>query len=307
MKKIAYQGWPTCWQLSNGKVDLVVTGDVGPRVIRFGFSGGANEFKEYAEQLGGRGEKEWRIRGGHRLWHAPEAMPRTYWPDNAPVEVTEVPGGLRAVQPIEGHTGIQKELELKLDAKQPRVSVTHRLTNRGVWPVPLAPWALTVMAPGGTCIIPQPPRGEHPRDLLPCQTLTLWPYTNLADPRWTWGRKYILLRQESDAARSVPQKLGAFVPDGWAAYSNGGRLFVKAFHALSGAAYPDSGCCFETFTNHEMLEVETLGPRVTLEPGGCAEHLEEWWLAEGAPAPKNDADAERDVLPEVKRFLRGRK
>ena len=50
------------------------------------------------------------------------------------------------------------------------------------------------------------------------------------------------------------------VPDGWAAYANGGRLFVKRFVTQSTGAYPDWGCSVETFTNDEMIELETLGP-----------------------------------------------
>jgi len=46
-----------------------------------------------------------------------------------------------------------------------------------------APWALTVMPPGGTCIIPLLPRGTHPEDLLPGNLLTLWLYTDMSDPR----------------------------------------------------------------------------------------------------------------------------
>ena len=29
---------------------------------------------------------EWKPWGGHRLWAAPEAMPRTYSPDNSPID-----------------------------------------------------------------------------------------------------------------------------------------------------------------------------------------------------------------------------
>ena len=46
MEKIAYRGWPNCYRLANGIVDLIVTGDVGPRIIRFGFAGDVNELKE---------------------------------------------------------------------------------------------------------------------------------------------------------------------------------------------------------------------------------------------------------------------
>src|SRR5688500_11349363 len=106
MEKIDYKGWPNCYRLSNGVVDLVITTDVGPRVIRFGFLGEDNEFKEYAEMSGKTGGDEWRIYGGHRLWHAPEAAPRTYFPDNAPVQIEEHAGFVRLIQSVETTTGI---------------------------------------------------------------------------------------------------------------------------------------------------------------------------------------------------------
>ena len=43
------------------------------------------------------------------------------------------------------------------------MTLTHRLTNVGQKPTDLAPWALTVMAPGGVEIIPLPPKGAPPR------------------------------------------------------------------------------------------------------------------------------------------------
>jgi hypothetical protein len=44
VEKIEYKGWRNCYQVSNGEVALVVTSDVGPRVISFGFVGGQNLF-----------------------------------------------------------------------------------------------------------------------------------------------------------------------------------------------------------------------------------------------------------------------
>ena len=71
IEKIAWQGWANCYRISNGEVEAVVTTDVGPRVMRFGFVGGQNLFKEFSDQLGKSGEKVWVARGGHRLWFAP--------------------------------------------------------------------------------------------------------------------------------------------------------------------------------------------------------------------------------------------
>ena len=112
MEKVEYGGWPNCVKLSNGKIELVITTDVGPRVIRLGFVGGQNLMREYASMLGKTGGDEWRIFGGHRLWHAPEAKPRTYSPDNGPVEYEWNGRTLRLTQPVEADTGIQKQMEI---------------------------------------------------------------------------------------------------------------------------------------------------------------------------------------------------
>ena len=94
-------------------------------------------------------------------------MPRTYAPDNGPVEVTAEGAGVRAVQPVEASTGIQKEMAVRLAESGSAVEVTHRLTNRNPWPVELSPWALTMMAPGGVSVTGFPPRGRHPEVLPP--------------------------------------------------------------------------------------------------------------------------------------------
>jgi hypothetical protein len=80
-----YAGWPHCYRLTNGEVEVVVTTDVGPRVIRCGFAGGQNLFKEFRDQLGKSGEPDWQPRGGHRLWLAPESVDLSYGLDNSPV------------------------------------------------------------------------------------------------------------------------------------------------------------------------------------------------------------------------------
>ena len=299
IEKVPYKGWPNCYRMTNGQIELIVTSDVGPRIIRFGFVGDENEFKEYPDQMGKSGEKEWRIYGGHRVWHAPEAQPRTYAPDNSPIEIRTEGGRIHAIQPVEAATGIQKEMEIRMTADAPRVEVLHRLRNKNPWAVEFAPWVLTVLAPGGRAIIPMPPRGQHPQVLEPTHPLVLWAYTDFRDKRWTLGFKYITLQQDPKASK--PQKVGAMVPDGWAAYARNGRLFVKKFSMVKNATYPDFGSSVETFTNADMLELETLGPLSKLEPGAAVEHTERWWLYKGVSLESPDDDAiDRAVLPRVR-------
>ena len=300
VEKIEYAGWSGCHRLANDSVDLVITGDVGPRIIRFGFLGGPNVFKEYAGMAGLSGGDEWRIYGGHRLWHSPEAKPRTYFPDNSPVEVTGDDAGLvRVVQPVEAATGIRKELDIRLAAKGAAVEVVHRLVNAGPWAVELAPWALSVMDAGGAGVVPVPPRGAHAEHLLPTHSLTMWAYTDMTDPRWTWGERFVILRQ--DPARG-PQKVGVRCSDGWAAHAGRGGLFVKTFTFDPCAEYPDWGSSVEIFTNEDMLELETVAPMARLLPGASVEHVERWHLFEAIEPPSSltsDAEVEERVLPRV--------
>lgn len=299
VEKISYGGWPNCYRIGNGVVDLMVVTDVGPRVIRFGFLGRENEFGEFPDELGKTGGNKRRNYGGHRLWHAPEDPRRTYYPDNFPTQAEVLPQGLKVTAPVETTTGIQKEIEVRLAGQGTHVHVTHRLRNAGLWAVELAPWALSVMATGGAAVVPLPPRLPHPQNLLPTSSFVLWPYTDLTDPRWRFGSRHIFLRQDPQAAG--PQKSGLVVPDGWAAYLRGDHLFLKKFRYVPGAAYADFGSSVEVFTNAKILELETLGPLARLEPGAAVEYDEHWFLYDGVRLDNLDDDsADRAILPKVK-------
>jgi hypothetical protein len=295
MEKVSYGGWDNCYRLANGQVDLVVTGDVGPRIIRFGFNGKENMFKEFADQMGKTSGKEWMNFGGHRLWHAPEAIPRTYYLDLEPVLVQEIENGLVATQKPEPTTGLQKQLTITLDPEKAQVQVKHTLINHNLWAVETAPWAISVMAPGGVGILTLPARGPHPEYLLPTSTLSLWPYTDLSDPRWVFGKRYFLLKQ--DRANATPQKIGIYAPDGWAAYANFDALFVKQVPLQIGEFYPDLGANLEMFTNEEILEVESLGPMESIPPKGQISHLETWTLYDNVPQPETEANVIENIVP----------
>lgn len=286
IERIEHLGWPNCVRVSNGVVELIATTDVGPRIIHFAVTGGRNLFKAFDDQAGLTGGDEWRIYGGHRLWHAPERKPWTYAPDNNAIEWrAEKAHRLILHQPAHRVTSISKTIDITLALSRPEATVTHRLTNEGRDPIELAPWALTALAPGGTAILPLPAYAPHGDDhLLPVGSIVLWSYSNLRDPRVTIDSSALRIRQ--DSAIRGPFKIGMTSHLGWCAYVNGGVAFVKRFEAIEGAAYPDRGAQVEVFTNAAMLELETLGPLVTLGPGESVEHAERWKLL---PASTFDA------------------
>ncbi len=290
---VEYGGWPNCIRISNGEIELVATTDVGPRIIRLGFVGGQNLFKNYDDTLGRTGDEEWHNYGGHRLWHAPEIFPRTYAPDNGTVEHSW-DGSTLVLRNSEGDNGLDKEMRVSLSPTSPRVEVEHRIINRGPWPVELAPWALSVMAPGGRAIYPQEDFRSHPETLVPARPLVLWHFTDMSDPRWTWGRKYVQLRQ--DPKSTTKQKVGFLNKHGWAAYLLGGDALIVRYPYDPRAIYADMGCNTETYTDPDMLEVETLGPLTRLEPGGYVDHPESWTLAK-LECGSLDAEIDEKLLP----------
>ena len=301
---VEYRGWKNNIRLANGDVELIATLDVGPRVIAYRRPGGFNVMKNYDAMMGGTGESEWQIRGGHRFWLAPEDLTRTYFPDNRAVAHAAIgPESVRLTPPPEAEYGVQKEMTLRLAATGSRVDVGLKVTNVGSSPTTLAPWGPTVMAPGGVEIIPLPPKVPHPgspknarspADFAPNQELVFWPYFDFTDNRWTFGQRYILLRQD---VTKGPTKIGLAHRMGWVAYLNSHTLFVKRFDYREGAVYPDRGTRYQTFTYEEMLEMETVGELATLQPGQSAELNESWKLFCDVPEVRSEDDVERFVLP----------
>ncbi len=292
MEMVRYGGWKNNVRLLNRDVELIITADVGPRVIRFGFFKDRNIFAEFKDQLGGTREKEWMIRGGHRLWIAPEEKPRTYELDNSPVSVERTRDGVMITQPTGTISGVQKKISIALARKTNNVKIVHILTNRRKKPVTLAPWALSVMAPKGVAIIPLPKKIPHTERLTHNQEWSLWGYTDFSDPRWTFGSRYIFFRQDP---KHGPNKLGIAHREGWVAYLLDDMLFIKRFKWLEGCQYPDGGVNFETFSNEHMLELESLGPVVTLEHGQSVSHEERWSLHRNMPPIRTEADVDNFI------------
>lgn len=271
--------------LENGRIRLDVLEGAGPRVVRLLAPGGENLFVEMPARAWRTPQGPYRIRGGHRLWHAPEAYPRSYQPDNEGLVIEAVPGGLRLTQPAEPATGIAKALTITLAEGAARATLRHELRNEGMWALELAPWAISQLRPGGLAIMPLGAR-EPQRGPLPDRSIVLWPYTRWGDPRLTMADDYLLAEAQ---VGMPPSKVGCFGRLGWCAYLLRDTLFVKRFTPRPGMPHPDRGCNIEVYFDQYNLELETLGPLVRLAPGEATAHTEQWELHTGVrPGPGVD-------------------
>jgi hypothetical protein len=298
VSRIPFSGWQNSLRISNDCIALVAPLDIGPRILSYGFLDGENQFHVSPLEAGLTGGNQWRLYGGHRLWIAPENPALTPFPDNRSLTFDQLPNGICLTAPVEETSGFQKSITIEINESDSHIRVTHKLINQSDSSQPASPWAVTVMRPGGVAVLPIGKRGNWPDKLTAHNTLSLWVYTCMADPRWTWGDRYILLRQ--DAKSINPQKVGMHNKEGWAAYVNNDTLFLKTFDVDSTRHHPDLNSNLETWTNHELLELETLGPLVQVEPFETITHIEHWYLFKDVSIPCNDNDVEKNILPRVR-------
>jgi len=96
-----------CVLLENEVLELLVTQNVGPRILSLRFADGENllaELPDFVTDCPGTGT--FHFYGGHRLWHAPEEPSRTYLPDDSPVDISALDKGLKITQFKTGGTAI---------------------------------------------------------------------------------------------------------------------------------------------------------------------------------------------------------
>lgn len=278
-----------CVELKNDSISLLVTQSVGPRIISLRFNDGENILAELPNFFIKRPDgKNFHVYGGHRLWHSPEHMPRTYALDNQPVEIISEKNSLKVSQQVETETGIEKSIEIKIVEDKPQVIVHHTITNRNLWGVEFAAWAITQLKTGGVAILPQV---KEDAGLLPNRSLTLWSYADIKSPHVSWGNDLILVRAEMDS----PFKIGFPNPRGWLAYWKDKTLFVKRATYQSNMTYYDFGSSSECYCNNEFLELETLSPITKLNPNESITHTETWELYKDVDKPTDEKSAQEII------------
>ncbi len=298
-EEVIYKSFGRCISISNGKIELLATLDFGPRIIRFSKIGGENVMLEdddrslnwskdapaFAEKFG-EDAGVFYTYGGHRLWVSPEALPRTYYPDNEPVSYRVEEDVLTLTPAPQKWTQQQLEVKIIMSETENKVDVYHKVTNIGPWPQKCAPWALTVLAPGGVEVIPMPDRSTG---LLHNRKIALWDYAKMNDPRIIWGDKYIFLTQKPEITDSF--KFGIDSQHGWAAYFNHDSAFVKKFDVLSDVEYPDDGMNFESYTCDAFIEMESIGEYKVVNPEESIIHHESWEIVPDMDFPGYDESA----------------
>jgi hypothetical protein len=278
MERVTCAGLPDCLRLSNDRIEVVVPTTIGPRIMSCRVPGGPNLLGEYPQLVTNTPLGEWKPWGGHRLWAAPEQMPGSYAPDNAPIQWELRTDRSLLVRQQPDASGLEKSLVIHLPPNGRSLTIEHEICNRHYWPIEIAAWALTIVSPGATALLPQPAFRSHDEQLLPVRAMALWSFTNMTDRRWRFGRRFITLTP--DQARGEPQKIGIRNELGWCACVWPEAVLVKQFAFDAAARYPDCGVNNEIYVDGPYLEIETLGGPERLEPGERTRLVERWIVGE---------------------------
>lgn len=255
----------------------------GPRIVRLIPSWtGENLFAEVPDLKTSTRHGDFHPHGGHRLWHAPESLAYSYLPDDNGLTIKQYEDGIRLQGSIEPVTSIRKTISIQLSSSHPFVVVKHIIENHGWTSVRLSPWALTMMRPGGTAILPQQGSVVEGEEVLPNRRFAMWPYSRWDDERLRLGNEHILVRS---APNAQPFKIGYFNSHGWLGYAYDDTLFIKRFGVRRNEDYPDFGCNSEVYTNHRFTEIESLGPLVDLPPKKDIVHTETWEVYKESEIP----------------------
>ena len=283
--------------IENEHFQLECLAEAGPRIVRLIPSWvGENLFAESPDVARITPRGEFHYYGGHRLSIAPETSPQSYAPDDRGLVVEERTDGIRLKGVLDEVTGIRKTISIQLSSSGSFVLVKHTLENAGSVPIKISPCAITMMRPGGVGVLPQQTKLSDAEGLQPNRHFAMWPYSQWNDKRLRLNEDFIAIKA---GAPRDGLKIGYFNPHGWMGYLFDDVFFVKRFGVRGDEEYPDYGCNSEAFSNHRVVELQSLGPLSELAPNTTVIHTETWEVYKEKEIPK-DKFGERTIRERLK-------
>ena len=289
----SYSYYGKCIRLENDSLEILITVDVGPRIIYLGLKGGENLLFNAAEdervdnsplfqKVFGEGTS-YHFYGGVRMWLAPQKIIYTESPDNDPVSVEEIENGVRLTCPEAKVIGFRSQMTVVMDPEEAKITVSADFTNTGEETKKNAVWLITQCAPGGVGFVPfVKPRPKRMR--LDLSNIRLEDFQNpikpggalimfvggFTDPRLKMDDRWITVSFSKE--EPVPLKIGTRDTEGFALFAVNGCLLRWDFPYDEAADYTDYGSNFESYTDAAFTEMEMLGPYREYRKGESISH-----------------------------------
>lgn len=274
---IDYFGYADCIALENEDTRVVLTVH-GGRLLEYSLKGENAIYLDPAQAgwIYVPGEPTVDPSGG-RLDIGPEQIaPQRpeLWFDVWQAEVTG-PRAARLTSVEHLPTGVQLVRDFVLDGDSSHLSVTQTIRNISTETINWCHWSRTFGLGGGIALIPLAGQSRFPSKYLmygPGPVLNYRP----EDPN-------VRIRDGFIEVLGPPArpKLGFDSCAGWLAYlSKNDLLFVKRFPVYDDRVYNELAGFTAAiyYYKEQMCELEPIGPREEIAPGGEAAFTEDWWL-----------------------------
>jgi len=293
ISSITYHGWSDALVMSNGKVEVAIVPSIG-RVMQFHYVGEDDVLWEN-EKLQGKpadsSSKEWINFGGDKSWPSPQAdwpkMIGRGWPppatfDSTPLDAQKKGGVVELISPVDPNYGIRVHRHIKLDPKEPILTITTTYEKVSGDPLKVGVAVITQLCDPQRAFIKLPAQSKYP------EGYTLLNFEKPQDAKFQDGL-FSLTRSH--------QKSSQIGNDG------SSLLWMNEKYALridsphvDGAEYAE-GSSTVIYTNSDpdgYVELETYGPLTTMKLGDKIERTNLYTLSKRT---EKDPDSEaRKIL-----------
>ncbi len=300
VRRMDFRGWKDSYLLTNGEVEVVVVPQVA-RIMKYAPVGGPNVLwvnpELVPEKTGGETEGldtwGWLNYGGYKLWPAPQKA--WGWPPPAALdagpceaEVTDEKAVRLKGQPSE-ELGVRFDREIRLAPEGTELAIQQTMVNTGDEPVTWGIWEVTQVGSGCVAFVPLGEGAEY----RPAEGETL-------DEQWQKVEGMLLARPAGASGK-------AFIsgPPGWLGCVRDELLYVKSFE-LASTPPPEPEAAREVYVGDQgYMELEVVGPEMTLQPGESASMTETWHLLPFEAAVEGDAELVRQIRATVEQPAEG--
>lgn len=289
IQHLDFQGSPAI-ELSTPAMRLVVTTCCGPRIAFLGKPQGKNLL---LWKPGEHTRNDWDLRGGHRVWMTTPGADEcedTYATDNQPCTVAIAPDGFVV-------TGAENQVNrtrrgLRITAvSDTTVDVDNFVINTGEMLYSGGVWALTCTIPTKGTQYAVPVGDGSSWDNFTMLFFKEWAghgQGGFNDPQIVVNDDLVRVKPSGSENKRMVQSHAGIIA---MADPVNDVTFAKKAEFDPAGRYPlNSNIAFYIGPDNFMVEMETMGPEVTLKPGTDLHHVERWVLKDGALAFEGRAE-----------------
>ncbi|NQT86950.1 hypothetical protein HQ560_09310 [bacterium] len=290
--RIDFHGYTDCVALENANCRVVLGHHAGGRVLEYAWKG-ANVLPLNPKMAGKlwdpKTDAYWEPDGGRCDIGPENAIPRhqLLWRGPWTAEITG-PRAARMTSAKDAATGVQLVRDFQLDAATSHVRFTQTIRNVSEATKHWCHWSRTFALGSGIVVIPVGAVERFPLHYIrygPGPVMDFRP----EDANVTVRDGCLLI-----TGTPVQPKLGMDSHVGWLAYvMKNDLMFVKRFPTYPARAYSEMAALTISiwYYKDEVCELEPIGPRNDIPPGGSAAYTEAWWILPRAyPTPPQSLD-----------------